>query len=60
FIPIPLPPSKREPRNTKTMIKLHRRIGLSTGQIMRPDASQRSEAFPANRTKPRPEIKLRR
>jgi len=41
-------------------IKLRGRIGLSPGQIVRPDASQRSEASPVNRTKTRPEIRFRR
>ena len=39
-------------------IKLCLRIGLSLGQIMRPDASHRLEDSPTNWTKPRPEIKL--
>ena len=39
-------------------IKLRRWIGLSPGRIVRLDASQRLEALPANRTKPRLEIKL--
>ena len=40
-------------------IKLRRRIGLSPAHIVRPDASQRSEASPMNRTKTRSEIKFR-